>query len=361
MEKFRFIIFGNYYDMWTAVNRFGWHKMYKYYRLRKIISLRYLKTRKQFRQMMDEADVSGKGFKMEADFWLSWFLTGIVPEDYFDMMFFRKNWTWRNHHVTRYRLAFIQECFNSPETIGYVDNKALFNAHWEAYLNRKWCVPQDVTFERFAEVLGQCKKIVVKDVDGFGGTGVRGYAIDKQSIHTVFSELRQSPTRQVAEEHIIQKGYFHDVNPGSVNTIRVTTVRIGEEIQVLFAYLRTGVGNSLVDNMHSGGIAFEIDRKTGTIQTGQSFNQFDITVHPYSKIKVAGHVIDRWEEILAFVKKAHLHAPEGQNLIGWDVCVSDDGLSLIEGGSGPGFPRLLDPEEDLWGEVKGYLDRVCKS
>ena len=29
MEKFRFIIFGNYYDMWTAVNRFGWHKMYK--------------------------------------------------------------------------------------------------------------------------------------------------------------------------------------------------------------------------------------------------------------------------------------------------------------------------------------------
>ena len=360
MEPFRFFIFGKQYDMWTAVNRFGWHKMYLYYRLRKIVSYRYLKMRKEFRKMMNAAEVPGKGYKMEADFWLSWFLTEIVPEDYFDMMFFRKNWKWRNHHVTRFRLAFIQECFNSPETIAYVDNKALFNAHWEGYLNRKWCVPQDVTFERFAEIMGQCNKIVAKDVDGYGGTGVREYTIDKQSIHTVFSELMQSPNRQVVEEFIVQKGFFHDVNPGSVNTIRVTTVRIGEEIQVLFAYLRTGIGNSLVDNLHSGGIVFEIDRKTGTIQAGHSFRQFDVAVHPYSKIKVAGHVIGRWKEILEFVAQAHLNAPEGQNLIGWDVCVSDDRLLLLEGNSGPGFPRLFDPDEDLWGEVQGYLDRVCK-
>jgi hypothetical protein len=170
----------------------------------------------------------------------------------------------------------------------------------------------------------------------------------------------KSPKRQVVEEYIVQKGFFHDVNPGSVNTIRVTTVRVQEEIQVLFAYLRTGLGNSLVDNLHSGGIVFEIDRKTGTIQKGHTFSKFDIAIHPYSKMKVAGHVIDRWEEILEFVRKAHRHAPEGQNMIGWDVCVSDDGLSLIEGNSGPGFPEVLDPNEDLWGEVKGYLDRVCK-
>lgn len=360
MEKFRFIIFGNYYDMWTAVNRFGWHNMYKYYRLRKIISLRYLKTRKQFRQMMDEANVPGKGFKMEVDFWLSWFWTSIVPEDYFHMKFFRKSWEWKNHHVTRFRLVFIQECFNSPETIGYVDNKALFNAHWEEYLNRKWCVPQDITFERFAEIMGQCNKIVAKDVDGYGGTGVRGYTIDKQSIHTVYSELMKSPNRQVVEEYIVQTGFFHDVNPGSVNTIRVITVRIGEEIKVLCAYLRTGLGNSLVDNLHSGGILFDIDKKTGTIQKGQSFIQFDIEIHPFSKIKVTGHIIDCWEEIIEFARKAHLHAPEGLNMIGWDICVSDDGLLLIEGNSGPYFSQILDPNEDLWGEVKGYLDRVCK-
>ena len=95
MEKFRFIIFGKEYDMWTAVNQFGWHKMYMYYRLRIIISLRYFKTRKEFRRMMDAAQVSGKGFKMEADFWLSWFWTSIVPEDYFQMMFFCKSWKWK--------------------------------------------------------------------------------------------------------------------------------------------------------------------------------------------------------------------------------------------------------------------------
>ena len=142
----------------------------------------------------------------------------------------------------------------------------------------------------------------------------------------------------------------------------VTAIRpcAGEVQRRIFLNGHTDAAWEFPLNYYFGGIVFEIDRKTGTIQEGRTFNQFDIAVHPYSKIKVAGHVIERWEEILAFVKKAHLHAPEGQNLIGWDVCVSDDGLSLIEGGSGPGFPELLDPDEDLWGEVKGYLDRVCK-
>ena len=48
------------------------------------------------------------------------------------------------------------------------------------------------------------------------------------------------------------------------------------------------------------------------------------------------------------------------DMIGWDICVSDEGLLLIEGNSGPCISQVLDPNEDLWGEVKGYLDRVCK-
>jgi glutathione synthase/RimK-type ligase-like ATP-grasp enzyme len=354
--KFRFIVFGKKYDLRTAVGRFGWRKMYVYFRLRKIISTHYLEIRNEFSQMMDAAEIPGKGLKMEADFWLSWFSTGAVPEDYFDMMFFRKNREWKNHHVTRHRLLFIVPLFNSEETSKYLDNKALFNTHWSGYLNRKWCEPQNVTFEEFADTFGQCKSIIVKDLDGLGGKGVRTYSVEKDSLHSIYEELKKSSRKQIVEEYVFQKGFFHDLNPGSVNTIRITTMRIRDEVRVLFAYLRTGCGDSVVDNMHAGGIVFEIDRKTGTLQTGHTFSKFDIVIHPYSKIKIAGHVISRWKEIIAFVTGAHLHAPAGSYLIGWDVCVSDDGLSLIEGNSNPGFPRLPDPDEDMWEEVREYLD-----
>jgi glutathione synthase/RimK-type ligase-like ATP-grasp enzyme len=360
MEKFRFIIFGKKYDMRMAVDRFGWRKMYIYYRLRKIVSGRYFRMRKEFRQMMNAAEIPGKGLKMEADFWLSWFMTGEIPENYFDKLFFRKNMEWKNHHVTRYRLFFIVPLFNTEETTNYLDNKALFNKHWELFLNRKWCEPQRVSFEEFAEIFGSCKRIIVKALDGLGGKGVRAINVDKASLKSIYQDLAKSSKKQIVEEYIFQKGYFHDLNPDSVNTIRVTTMRIQDEVKVLYAFLRTGYGNSIVDNLHAGGIVFEIDRMTGTIHKGHTYRQFDIEIHPYSKIKIAGHVIDRWQEIIEFVTRAHLHAPSGSYMIGWDVCVSDDCLSLIEGNSNPGFAHLSDKNENQWGEVQEYLDRVCK-
>lgn len=107
--------------------------------------------------------------------------------------------------------------------------------------------------------------------------------------------------------------------------------------------------NTLSDN---GGV-------TRGIIKGNTYRQFDILIHPYSKIPLAGHVINRWKEIIKFVIKAHLRAPKGLRLIGWDVCVSDDDLSLIEGNGGPGFHCLFNPEEDQWKEVQGYLNWVC--
>ena len=210
------------------------------------------------------------------------------------------------------------------------------------------------------DIFGLCKRIIVKVFNGMGGKGVRAINVDKASLKSIYQDLAKSSKNQIVEEYIFQKGYFHDLNPSSVNSIRVTTIRVQEEVKVLYAFLRTGCGNSVVDNLHSGGIVFEIDRKTGIIHKGHTFSQFDIAIHPYSKIKIAGHVIDRWQEIIEFVTRAHLHAPSGSYMIGWDVCVSDDHLSLIEGNSCPGFPHLPDPNDNLWGEVQEYLDRVCK-
>ena len=361
IKKSMFFLGSKFIAARYAFDRSGWRKKYAKFRLREITSVHYHIMRKEFRRMMREARISGKGLKMEADFWLSWFLTGAVPEDYYSMMFFRKNRTWQNHHVTRVRLNFIKEIFNSKETRNYLENKALFNKHWEDYLCRKWCEPEHVSTERFAEMFGQCGKIVVKELTGWGGHGIRMYTLDITSLNRIYRDIIKSPKKQIVEEYIDQKGFFHDLNPGSVNTLRVTTIRIQDSIRILNAYLRTGYGMSLVDNLHSGGILFEVDVKKGTISEGHTYREFDIVSHPYSNIRVAGRVIEQWKEIVGYVTRAHLHAPKGLHLIGWDVCINGNQLLLIEGNAGPGFAGLPDPEEDQWKEIQEYLDWICNN
>jgi len=180
-------------------------------------------------------------------------------------------------------------------------------------------------------------------------------------LNRIYRDIIKSPKKQIVEEYIDQKGFFHDLNPGSVNTLRVTTIRIQDSIRILNAYLRTGYGMSLVDNLHSGGILFEVDVKKGTISEGHTYREFDIVSHPYANIRVAGRVIEQWKEIVGYVTRAHLHAPKGLHLIGWDVCINGNQLLLIEGNAGPGFAGLPDPEEDQWKEIQEYLDWICNN
>ena len=359
IKKSVFFLGSKYIAARYAFDRSGWRKKYAQFRLREITSVHYHIMRKEFSRMMREAAIDGKGLRMEADFWLCWFLIGAVPEDYFGLMLFCESWKWRRHHITRARLNFIKPILNPEGAIKYLNNKALFNTHWEAFLHRKWCEPQNVNLEVFKELFGNCGKIVVKDLTGWGGHGIQVFSFDKNSIDSVYYSLIHSSKKQIVEEFIYQKGFFHDLNPGSVNTLRITTIKVRNEIRIMHAFLRTGVGESLVDNLHSGGVLFEIDKQTGTIIKGNTYRQFDILIHPYSKIPLAGHVINRWKEIIEFVIEAHLRAPEGLRLIGWDVCVNDDNLCLIEGNGGPGFHSLFNPEEDQWKEVQGYLGKVC--
>ena len=46
------------------------------------------------------------------DYMLSWVFLGAMPEDYFSMVFNKKGWFWRNHHITRERLRFLKRKFN---------------------------------------------------------------------------------------------------------------------------------------------------------------------------------------------------------------------------------------------------------
>ena len=123
---------------------------------------------------------------------------------------------------------------------------------------------------------------------------------------------------------------FH---PHSINTTRIVTVQHNGDIEVLCAFFRMGVNGRHADNWSSGGIIVGIDIDKGIFEKWGFFkpgNGTKSSYHPNSKLEFEGYELPDWKEMVQYVKKAH-SLFYGIHPIGWDVVVTDDGITLIEG------------------------------
>lgn len=161
--------------------------------------------------------------------------------------------------------------------------------------------------------------------------------------------------RVIVEAYIEQTGALSAINPSSMNTLRVLTLRDGSHIRILSAILRAGGEGTLIDNLHAGGIGYCVEPETGRVYRGISMTGRTTAVHPGSGIRVSGTTVPRWAEVCRFCTDAYLHAPRGLEYIGWDVCVCDDALYMIEGNSNPGAAPAL-AGQNLWKTMRRYLD-----
>ena len=292
----------------------------------------------------------------EFDFMLCWYFLGAEPEDYFSMVFPEKGWIWRNHHVTRMRMNFLKGKLNpDPETCTLLNDKAEFCRHWGDEIHRRWCVPEEVTKKEFVAKFTGAERIITKKRIGFGGKGIVVFDVSKMSLEEIYDSIYSLPEQYIVEEYHRQTGWLAEINPSSLNTIRVATIRVMDQIEVIFSYLRVGGKDAVVDNLHSGGIRFPINRHSGEILPGMNYETHNIKSHPGTGSLIAGVTIPGWENVLEYCRKAHQKAPESLHWIGWDVCLDEDDIFLIEGNAGPGFPPIENPRENWWGEMKKYL------
>ena len=340
-------------DWKSELKRFSWKKR---------SNNSYLKSySSQFREKQLETHKHHglKGSIQRLDYMFCWFFLGAVPEDYFSMVFENKGWRWRNHHITRMRLTFIKQKLNdNEESCALLNDKISFCSHWNDALNRKWCNPQDTTYEELLNKFQGIEKIIAKKRVGYGGKGIEVFDKSQITNENEYLDLIEKRKDYIFEEFHNQTGWLHDINPSSLNTIRVTTVQINGNIDVVFSYLRVGVKGAVVDNLHSGGIRFPINHHTGEIYAGMNYEINGIEKHPDSGIQIAGETIPNWDEICSFCINAHKKAPENLRFIGWDVCLDENDMCLIEGNSGPGFPPIEDPDDDWWKQIKNYFSKL---
>ncbi|NMH87415.1 sugar-transfer associated ATP-grasp domain-containing protein [Flavivirga algicola] len=196
----------------------------------------------------------------------------------------------------------------------------------------------------FFEVLFDKNKIdalFFRPPSDYGGKGC--FKITKEDIENNLDGLYQNLVNGnfVHTKVVKQHDDINKIHSKSVNTLRIISLLTLEgHIEIISAFIRFGVGDSVVDNATSGGFFVGINLEDGTLQPiGHYLSQHggeEITEHPDSGYKFEGFKIPYYKEACDLVLDTAKIIPDG--LIGWDVAITSNGPVIIETNAEPHIP-----------------------
>lgn len=308
------------------------------------IEKNYEKTIKQSMQLCpmkpltkgQEADIKAyfkKHFGREVPtYWHQYLYSrnGLYSEKYIPASIYNSELLYRLNN-NRFGLPYADKCFydtlfpniNRPRTIIKNMNGCFFDS----------CNP--ISEKNAEEICYNLDKVVVKpSLEGHWGVGVKLFHTEngfipelKIQVHELFQQYKMN---FIIQEKLEQHPDIVKLNPTSVNTIRVMSYRtVDKEIKVLYAVIRIGRKDKVVDNETAGGIKADIDLQTGRIK-GVAFGSPKEKTMPQtdSGVILNDYLIPSFSSVLEFVKNLHEMLPYF-NLIGWDIAVDKDGNPVL--------------------------------
>ena len=256
-------------------------------------------------------------------------LYGFSPENY---VAYR---VWNLNHFTRKNILAgrnkdrVEKLFNTGKDTSVIGDKEKFNQFFKVYVQRDWIYTKGKTESDIREFLQRNPVVMVKELRLSQGKGL---------YKLVSADADDADVRELArknlllEEFVEQHPAMAKLNPSSVNTCRIITVKDSAgDTHIIAAGLRVGGKDAAVDNLHGGGAMYTLDLDLGMVTRGgvSSEGKRNILLHPSTGHPMPGFVVPNWEHICATVKKAAALLDEFR-FVGWDVAVTQRGCELIE-------------------------------
>lgn len=134
----------------------------------------------------------------------------------------------------------------------------------------------------------------------------------------------------ILEEVIQQADEMSALHPGSANAIRITTIKVGNEVHVWYPWIKMGVNGEFVTSGALNSINAAVNPKTGILESDAENEYLEVfKEHPNTHVKIKGFHIPRWNELLDMVKELALQFND-INYIGWDMVLTPRGWCVME-------------------------------
>ena len=171
----------------------------------------------------------------------------------------------------------------------------------------------------------------------------------------------------VLEELIKQVPELERIHPASVNGVRITTVRVGDEVHIVHPWFKVGANGSFVTSAALGTMDACIDPETGIVDTwGVKENGDMLEFHPQTGFRIPGYQIPRWDEAVELAKTLSRSLPT-VGYTGWDLVLTEKGWCVMEGnfhgefmwqmcyqrGMKKEFEEMIGwkPDKDFWWQI----------
>lgn len=232
-----------------------------------------------------------------------------------------------------------------PETIVRKSNGYLLNSNNEP-----------ISLEKVFDLCAKEGNIIIKPTNGtYGGAGISFWK-SEDGKEKLF-ELLNSGDNFICQEIVKQHPFFESIHPYSLNTLRIVTLLIDDEIVHLSTLLRMGRNKSQVDNFSAGGCICAVDKEGYLYEKAVQADQTVLTAHPDGFV-FKNKKIPHYEEIVDDAKRMHYRIPFFK-MISWDYALSPDGEPILIEGNYPG--GQLDMHQLNIGPIFGeYTDRVLE-
>lgn len=205
-----------------------------------------------------------------------------------------------------------------PDTIFRIINGRLFDKTYEMI-----DVQTALALARDAEV----PELVVKPaIDS--GSGSRVMFLDEAQLATFLAENLSPHSDWIIQRPIVQHEAMAGLNPSSVNTLRVVTIREGAEVSVISSFAKIGTPGVRVDNVSAGNIAVGIEDDGRLRGHGCDFAFRLSTTHPNHGYSYADFVIPSYDSVRRTCIQLHRHVPD-LDLLSWDVAIRRDGAPVV--------------------------------
>ena len=295
-----------------------------------------IRLKRQLGQFMEPTDVISPEYKKEIDtYWkpyhkvdtryFAWYSSrnGIcdpryIPDDLYytviDQYFNNRKYGWGVNDKNYYSLLFPD--VKQPEIVVRKINNIFYDADYHI-------IPQ-------SEAIRICiseDAVIIKPANETGGSrGIRFWT-QESSKDDFVKKVSGGGTSLVVQRLIKQHKVLNEIHPDSVNTLRIMTLIIGDEVRHVSTVLRMGVGGNKVDNASAGGITCGV-KEDGQLKEiafnahGEKFDQHPQGYH-FSDCIVPGY-----RDAVAMAK--HCHEKMGHfRLVSWDVAIGDRGEPIL--------------------------------